>query len=149
MKGNFFSGTTHTWAERLAVLDANTLPVAHYLSSTGWLDNRPAITVRVERNARVFYVGTWLDNLSQQALMKHILDVTGRKGIATPDGVELTRRVRQDGEEIHFLINHERHAQSVRLPWKSHDHLSDRDFDESFSLVPYDVMVLSRLPEGT
>ncbi len=145
IQADFFEGSAHTWAERLSVLDKNVVTIAHYRPSTGWLDDRPAITVRVQGQAMIFYIGTWLDDISQMALIDHILKKTGLEGIQTPPGVELSRRIRDDGEEIFFLINHARRNQSMHLPWKSHDHLSDKDNGIEFTIAPYSVEALTRL----
>jgi hypothetical protein len=74
----------------------------------------------------------------------HILKMVNRDGIETPAGVEICPRVRQDGQEIYFLINHERRSHSVRLPWKAHDHLGEQDLEEEFTLAPYSVCGLTK-----
>lgn len=143
VEGDLFTGSARIWAERLAPLDKNTKTLARYAASTGWLDNRPAVTVHAQGQAQVFYVGAWLDEASQQKLINHILEATGQETIPTPAGVELSTRLQPDGREIHFLINHTREAQSVRLPWTTHDHLGNQDLGKEFSLEPYQVAVLT------
>ncbi len=143
--GNFFDGSSSIWAERLAVLDKNVTPIAWYQSATGWLDGQPAVTVRVQGQAMIFYVGTWLDDLSQRALLSHILKTTGQTVVETPQGVELSCRRRQDGQEIYFLINHERRNNSVRLPWKCYNHLGGETLENEFTVAPYSVAVLTKV----
>jgi beta-galactosidase len=145
VKGQFLHGSAGIWAERLAVLDKNVTILARYRDPAGWLDDRPAVTVCRQGEGLVFYVAAWLDEASQHALIKHILEMTGLAGIATPPGVELSTRRKADGQTIHFVINHTRRSQSVRLPWKSHDGLSGKDFGKDFTLEPYGVAVLSPL----
>jgi beta-galactosidase GanA len=83
-----------------------------------------------------------LDLMKQAHInVAHILKMANRDGIETPAGVEIRPRVRQDGPEIYFLINHERRSHSVRLLWKAHDHLGEQDLEEEFTLAPYSICV--------
>jgi beta-galactosidase GanA len=93
----------------------------------------------------IYYVGAWLDSHSQTILIKHILQNAAIKSIELPAGVEWASRVRPDGQDVHFLINHENKNQSVRLPYKTHDHLNDQDLNEECQLAPYSVLVLTQL----
>jgi beta-galactosidase len=146
VKGNFFMGSAKIWAERLKLRDEKSVAVvAHYRASNGWLDDRPAVTVRSHRGGFVYYVGAWLDDYSQKALVAHILEQAIGQAIETPTGVEIRTRVRGDGQEIYFLINHERQEHTVRLPWTAHDHLGGQDLEGEFSLAPYSVCVLTRI----
>jgi beta-galactosidase len=146
IEGALFAGYAKIWAERLKILDEQaTGVIGRYQASNGWLDDQPAITVRAEGNGLIYYVGAWLDGASQQILIKHILKKANQGEIETPPGVELRARVRPDGQEIYFLINHERINQSIQLPWKTIDHLSDQELEGTFTLAPYRVVVLSAL----
>jgi beta-galactosidase len=146
VKGTIFNGSAKIWAERLKILDERaTAVIASYQASNGWLDEQPAITVRAERSSLVYYIGTWLDESCQQILINHILKNTYLRDIETPPGVELRTRVRPDGQEIYFLINHTRTNQSLHLPWKTYDHLSGQNLEDTATLAPYGVIVLSRL----
>jgi beta-galactosidase len=148
VEGTLFSGYAKIWAERLKILDEQgTAVIGRYQASNGWLDDQPAITVRAEGDGLVYYVGAWLDEASQQKLIQQILKGADLGEMMPPPGVELRTRLRPDGQEIHFLINHERIHQSIQLPWKSIDHLSDQELEGTFTLAPYHVVVLSRLRE--
>jgi beta-galactosidase len=145
VKGSLFEGNAYIWAERLKLMDENaTAIVARYRPSNGWLDEQPAVTVRSQHGGFVYYIGAWLDDSSQKTLVDHILKMVNRDGIETPAGVEIRPRVREDGQEIYFLINHERQSHSVQLPWKAHDHLGEQDLEEKFILAPYSVCVLTK-----
>lgn len=146
IKGTIFTGSAKIWAERLKILDEQaTAKIAWYQASNGWLDEQPAITVRSEKSGLIYYIGAWLDEASQQILINHILKNAGQHAVDTPPGVELCTRIRPDGQEIYFLINHSRTNQSIQLPWKTYDHLSGQKLEEMFSLSPYSVVVFSRL----
>jgi len=145
VSGRIFNGTAGIWAERIKILDENaTAPIARYQATNGWLEEQPAITVRVSKNSMIYYVGAWLDAHSQAALIKHILKNAAIKSIELPAGVEWSARVRPDGQEVHFVINHERRAQSIHLPWQAHNHLSDQDIEGDTELAPYSVLILTR-----
>lgn len=144
--GTLLNGSAKIWAERLAILDQPAVSVlGRYQASNGWLDGEPAITVRACGNGRVYYVGAWLDEPSQHILIDHILKNAGQPRMDMPAEVEWRTRVRPDGQEIHFLINHARLERSIHLPWKTFDHLSSRELEQDFTLAPYGVFVLSRL----
>ena len=148
VKGTIFAGYAKIWAERLKILDEKASAViGRYQASNGWLDQQPAITVRAEGNGLVYYVGAWLDDTSQRILIDHVLKNASQRKLETPPGVEWRTRVRPNGEEIHFLINHLRTSQSIHLPWGTFDHLSSQKLEDTFTLAPYSVIVLSRLVE--
>jgi beta-galactosidase len=145
VEGNLFKGTSKLWAERLKILDANlAIPAAYYGNANGWLDNQPAITAHPFGNGMVYYIGAYLDETSQQALMDHILSIAGMQPIQTPTGVEVRTRLSQAGEEIYFFINHERLEQTVHLPWPAHDHLNQQEIEGALPLPPYGVAILTK-----
>jgi len=146
VKGTIFEGSTRIWAERLKILDEKaTAVIGRYRDSNGWLDEHPAVTVRSDGSGLVYYLGAWLDDISQQKLITHILKNAYLHLLETPPGVELRTRIRPDKQEIHFLINHMRVNQSIHLPWKTFDHLGNQKLEETFTLAPYSVVILSRL----
>jgi beta-galactosidase len=148
IKATIFNGIAKIWAERLKILDEQaTVVIGRYQASNGWLDEQPAITVRAEGNGLVYYVGAWLDETSQQLLINYILRNANQHEPETPPGVELGARVRPDGQKIYFLINHTRTNQAIQLPWKTYDHLSGHNLEDTFTLAPYCVVVLSRSVE--
>jgi beta-galactosidase len=148
--GNWFEGRSELWAERLKVLNQDrTQIIARYGPCNGWLDDRIAITVHPYGRGLVYYVGVYLDEAAQQALVDRIAQMLAiRPVMDTPPGVEARLRVDVDGKRIYVLINHEREEQLVSLPWQAHEHLSGRPVTEALKLGPYDVAVLTRLSEG-
>ena len=145
VKGNLFEGTSRLWAERLRLLDANlTIPAARYGASNGWLDDQVAVAVHPYGRGMVYYVGAYLDEVSQQALMDHTLVTAGIRSIQTPSGVEVRTRVKADGEEIYFVINHTRTEQTLRLPWAGREHLTQQEVKGEIKLPAYGVVVLTK-----
>jgi beta-galactosidase len=144
--GNWFSGQATLWAERLRVRDEkHTSPAAKYGPSNGWLDDQLAITVRACGRGLVYYVGAYLDEAAQQALMDRILATASIKPtLSSPPGVEVCRRVRPDGAAVWIVINHTRAEQVVALPWPARDHLSGHEVQTELSLPAYGVAVLTR-----
>jgi beta-galactosidase len=147
--GNWFTGTSRLWAERLKVRDKdNTHAVARFGAANGWLDDQLAITVHSYGRGLVYYVGTYLDEDAQQALMDHIVRMVGvRPVLKTPAGVEARLRVAPDGKRIYILVNHEREEQEVSLPWPAHEHLGSQPVADELKLAPCGVAILTRLEE--
>jgi beta-galactosidase len=145
VKGNLFQGTSKIWAERLKILDPNlTIPVARYGAANGWLDDQVAITVHPYGKGMVYYVGAYLDEVSQQKLMDQILSTAGIQSVQTPSGVEVRTRINSKGTEIFFVINHSRSEQMISLPWPAHDHLNRQEVKEKIKLPPYGIMILTK-----
>ncbi|MBM4464494.1 MAG: beta-galactosidase [Chloroflexi bacterium] len=145
--GEWFTGTSRLWAERLRVLDeTGTQVIARYGESNGWLNGHPAVTVHPHGQGRVVFVGAYLDEVSQQSLLDRITSAAGVQPVMeTPVGVEARRRVTAAGEEVFIAINHERAEQLMRLPWPAREHLSGQSVGEELRLAPYGVAVLTRL----
>jgi beta-galactosidase len=145
VKGNLFKGTSRLWAERLRLLDINlTIPVARYGASNGWLDDQVAVAVHPYEKGMVYYVGAYLDEASQQALMDQILITSGIRPIQAPDGVEIRTRVKTDGGEIYFVINHSHKEQILHLPWAGREHLSQQEIEGEIKLPPFGVAILTK-----
>jgi Beta-galactosidase len=150
--GKSVSGESRLWAERLRVLDTTqfTQVVARYGKENGWLDDQVAITVNPKRNstAFVYYVGAYLDEAAQSALMDLILTASDiQVPWQVPEGVEICQRVspaRDGGEKIYIIINHHKEPQKVALRWKAHEHLSDTTCQEELALPSYGVAILTR-----
>ena len=144
--GNWFSGVSRLWAERLALQkDSDVRVIARYGASNGWLDDQVAITVRAHGTGLVYYVGAYLDDEAQQALIAHMMPLASvRPALEAPDGVEVRRRWKADGSAVYVAINHTRMRQSLILPWPMHEHLSTREAEEALELEPYGVAVLTR-----
>jgi beta-galactosidase len=146
VKGNWFSGVSRLWAERLRPLNYITASIAKYGPSNGWLDDQIGITVNSHHGGLVYYVGTYLDDAAQDALLGHILQTAGiRPPLEAPPGVEVCKRVSAEGEDIFIVINHKRAEQVVKLPWPAQEHLSGSQVPEEVKLAPYGVVVLTRL----
>ena len=147
LKGNWFTGISRTWAEILKIVDTSvTLMVAKYDEGTGWFDNQIAITVKAVRNGMVYYVGAYLDDGAQAALMSRIAQVAGiTKLIDTPLGVTASRRTTPDKKEILILINHTRLEQTVNLASNTYDdHLTQMRHAGFIKLQPFGVAVLTK-----
>jgi beta-galactosidase len=126
----------------------NTHIVARFGASNGWLDDQLAITVHSYGRGLVYYVGTYLDEDAQQALMDHIVRMVGvRPVLKTPAGVEARLRVAPDGKRIYILVNHEGEERLVSLPWSAHEHLGGQPVAGDLKLAPYGVSILTRLEE--
>jgi beta-galactosidase len=146
VKANWFDGVSRLWAERLRTRDeADTHVAARYGPSNGWLDDQLAVSVHSYGKGLVYYVGAYLDERSQQALIDHIVNMAGVKpAMETPTGVEARRRVKAGGESIVILINHEREEQIMALPWPAREHLAGQSLVGELTLGPYGVAVLTR-----
>jgi beta-galactosidase len=143
--GDGWQGTSRIWAERLRLRDASTQVLATYGPSNGWLDGQPAITQHPYGKGRVTFVGAYLDDESQAALLQRITMQSGVQPVLeTPEGVEACRRVGEDGQEMLILINYTRSEQRVALPWPAREHLRGGEIKGVVELESVDVAVVSR-----
>ncbi len=147
--GKSINGTSSLWTERLRILDKAqmTQVVARYGKQNGWLDGQIAITVNPQKNATafVYYVGAYLDETAQSALMNLILTASDiRPPLETPRGVEVCQRVSPGGEKIFIVINHRNEPQKVALPWNAREHLGDITCQGELTLSAYGVAILTR-----
>ena len=150
VKGNWFSGTSEIWAERLRVADERaTSVVARYGPGNGWLENQNAITVHVHGGiGLVYYLGCYLDDAAQLAFTERILKLRNVTApLITPSGVEVCVRTNPQGEKIYIVINHEQVEKRIQIPWKAHEHLSGFPGSGELRLLPYSVVVLKRIEE--
>jgi beta-galactosidase len=146
VQGDWFTGSSSLWAERLRVLDpAETQVVARYGASNGWLDGQAAVTVHRYGRGLVTFVGAYLDEAAQQALLDQIVTQAGIQPVLeTPKGVEARKRVGAQRQEVWIVINHEREEKQVHLAWPAQEHLSGDAVNGDLSLGPYGVAVLTR-----
>ncbi|MBN1219358.1 MAG: beta-galactosidase [Anaerolineae bacterium] len=146
VKGNWFEGYSHQWAELLNLTDKLGAAIAHYGPANGWLDDQLAITVRSHKSGLVYYVGTYLDEAAQYALLERFTQTVklSRPRITAPQGVEIRTLVNPDKTEIWLAINHQRTGKIVESPWPVLEHLSGKTFEGKFKLAPYGVAVLTR-----
>jgi beta-galactosidase len=141
----WFGGESRLWAERLKVLDEDRTEVlARFGPSNGWLDDQPAITSRPFGKGWVYFVGAYLDDDAQRALLEYIASGSRVSPLLeTPAGVEARKRVNAEGAEIVFVINHKRSKECVQLPWPAFDHLSRCAVNGMLPLAPYGVAILT------
>ena len=145
--GNWFSGVSRLWAERLRMLDeTRAVAIARYGESNGWLDDQIAIAVHPHGRGLVYSVGAYLDQATQQAFIDHVVKTTNIKpAMETPKGVEARRWINAEGTKGFIIINHTRAKQLVQLPQAMREHLDERTLETELELGPYGVAVLTRL----
>jgi len=145
--GNWFSGVSRLWAERLRVLDEDrTTAVARYGKANGWLDDQIAITVHPHGRGLVYFVGVYLDDAAQQTFIDHVVKMARvRPVMETPAGIEVRRLVNAERTAVFVMINHTPAERLVQLPWQAHEHLSGQSVEGELKLAPYEVAVLTRL----
>jgi beta-galactosidase len=149
INGNWFSGTTRMWAERLKPLNNITTPIARYGASNGWLNDQYAITVTIHKQGLVYYVGAYLDENAQLAFMDRVAEQARIKPVMlTPQGVEACKRVSTEGKDILILINHTTEERVVPLPWVAHEHLMGLSLEGEVRMAPYGILVLTKSSDG-
>jgi beta-galactosidase len=148
--GNLFQGTASIWAERLRLLGGQyTTVMARYGQSNGWLDGQAAVTVNPYGSGFVYMVGAYLDDASQQAIVKQALSMCNLESFETLESLEVRSRIRTDGEQVYFVINHSNETQEFYLPWPAREHISQQSLAVgSIDFVPYGVAILTK-EQGT
>ena len=144
--GNWFSGVSWLWAERLRVLDEDrTTAVARYGKANGWLDDQIAITVHPHGRGLVYLVGVYLDDAAQQTFIDHVVKMAGvRPVMETPAGIEVRRLVNAERTGVFVMINHTPAERLVQLPWQAREYLSGQLMAGELELAPYGVAILTR-----
>jgi len=117
--------------------------IARYKKSNGWLDGQVAISVNSFGKGLVYTIGTCLDGPAQQELMARLLKTARVTTITTPPGIEISARVRPDGEKVYIVINHTAAECPIRLPWPSFEHLGGKPLENEFKLPAYGVAVVT------
>ncbi len=136
-------GNCSIWAERLEVGDEGHA-LASYAKSNGWLDNKAAVTMRDERAGRAYYVGTWLDETMQRSFMEFASDEAGVKPVMdSSKGVEVCRRVAEDGRTVYILINHSREPAQLDLPFSATNLFTQKALETPLDLEPNGVAVIA------
>ncbi|MCS6847462.1 MAG: beta-galactosidase [Anaerolineae bacterium] len=133
-------GSAHIWAEWL-VPHPGAQVLMTYGAANGYLNGQAAVTMKPHASGGcVYYLGAWLDDALQDALMGWIVARAGVEPVlpGLPAGVHAMRR-----GEAYVLIN-DTEAKSVTLPWRAKDHLSGRTA-KRFMLGPWDVIVATRV----
>lgn len=145
--GDLPEGKARIWAERLRPLSDKTEILGHYGLSNGWLDGRPALAWHPhESGGGVLYVGAWLEEALQKALINWLVSRTHLQASYgdVPEGVEVAKRMAPDGSRtLYFVINHTRrsHALPTVAPLQPPltDLISGARFEENIPLAPYEV----------
>jgi beta-galactosidase len=78
--------------------------------------DQPALTVNRLGNGQAYYIATQGNDELLDRLAAHLCREAGVEAVLdSPEGVEVTKRVRDDGRAIYFLLNYNEQAQSVKL----------------------------------
>jgi len=145
IKGPWLSGQSRQWAERIKIVGKIPPAIfARYEKCNGWLDDQLAITMTAYGMGATYYVGAYLDDNSQNALVDSIVRAALLKPLVTPAGVEHHTRTTPEGADIHFVINHEREEKVLPIPWPAWDHLAAQRIEKYIKLPPYGVVVLTQ-----
>ncbi|HZO71859.1 MAG TPA: beta-galactosidase [Ktedonobacteraceae bacterium] len=106
--------------------------------------NGPALTIHQFGQGHAYYLATHGNTdllgklLRERCQQAHISPV-----LATPTGIEATKRVRADGRELFFLLNHTELAQQVKLPAGTFTSLLDgKTVEGSVDVKGLEVVVL-------
>lgn len=137
------SSTHHLLIDRLVLEGAS--PVVIYRG--GPFDGEPAVTRHEFGAGLSYYLGTYLNASGYEAFFDRILVEKGIGcvlGEAPPTGVEVSVRVRQDGERHLFLLNHDpKSSKQITLPEGAFvDLLSGEGYEGALTLEPMGVRVL-------
>jgi beta-galactosidase len=144
VKGNWFTGQSNLWAERLALVGQKSARVvARYGKSNGWLDNQIAISVNTYGKGLVYYVGAYLDETTQQEFLARLLKTAKVTTIVSAPGIEIRTRVRSSGEEVYIVINHTSTRHTIQMPWPCTEHLTGAALAAEFKLSAYGVVVVT------
>ncbi|MFC1960550.1 beta-galactosidase [Chloroflexota bacterium] len=135
--GQKFAATT--WADVLQPQDAEV--VAHYQGD--FYAGRPAITFQQFGEGKTIYVGTIGGSDLNDAIAKWVLEAAEIAPLLSPPaGVEVATRW-HGNQQLVFVLNHSSAAQRVQLDQAYHDILSDKSFDATAEVAPYDVLILT------
>jgi len=135
------------WGELIHLEGAQALGVF----TSDYYANQPALTMHSFGQGRAYYLATQPSDellvrlarlLCQQANVAPVLQ--------SPEGVEVTKRVRADGRAVYFLLNHTEQAQQVTLPMGCFTSLLDeKRVEGSVEIAAVGVIVLlSETAEG-
>lgn len=131
-------------AERIHLRGATAL--GHYTKN--FFAGEPAATVNSFGRGKAYYLATFP---RAEDLTEIIADLAKEQGIASPlangvrppAGVEVTERVKANGERHLYLVHHGKQSANVPLPEGTHrDLLTDETFEGSLSMAQYDVRIL-------
>jgi beta-galactosidase len=144
--GKLFTGESQMWAERLIPIgDEKARTIARYGKSNGWLDEQIAISVHSYEKGLVYYVGAYLDETSQKALLARMLKTAAVTTVTAPPGIEISTRVRPGGEIVYIVINHTNAENTIHMPWPVLNHLTGEKTQSELNFAPYGVAVVTQL----
>lgn len=106
--------------------------------------NGPALTVHEYGQGKAYYLATQGNEALLAGLAHMLCEESGVSPVMhVPDGVEATRRVRADGREIYFLLNHSANQVDVALPAGSFVSLLNNEIvEEQVNIAALDVAIL-------
>jgi len=128
------------WGELIHLEGATALGVF----ASDYYANGPALTVNRFGEGKAYYLATQGSDELLATLARLLCEEANVSPLlAVPNGVEVTRRVRADGQSVYFLLNHNETAQTVTLPAGSCISLLDgRELQGSLEIDARDVVVL-------
>ncbi|TFH05639.1 MAG: hypothetical protein E4H09_01655, partial [Spirochaetales bacterium] len=110
---------------------------------SGWRAGLPALTSHGFGDGVVYYLGTALDDLGMDALIRYLCGKTGVQPVMdTAAGVHAYER-RGETERLVFLLNFTESEQAVQLPGGWVDCLTDERVD-SVAIPAVDLRILAR-----
>ena len=117
VSGDWGSGDTSVWAERLGTSSSDAQVLMRYGKSNGWLDDQPAAITRPYGKGRITYIGALLDDKLMAAAAEWMVKDSGVTPVfgSVPDGIEVSRRS-GDGKDVLVFINFAQENRSVALP---------------------------------
>jgi len=106
--------------------------------------NQPALTVNQAGKGQAYYIATQGNNELLDRLAQHLCKEAGVESVLeSPDGVEVTKRIRSDGRPVYFLLNYNEQAQRVGLPRGTFRSLLDeKSVQDEVEIAARDVVVL-------
>ncbi len=128
--------TADVWTEHLHLAGAEA--VAHY--EDGPVPGVPALTRNSFGSGVAWYAPCRLDQAATDELVRRIVEEAGIAHDETPPGVEVVRRVADDGRAWRFVINHTDAAATLAL--RGHDLVADRPVTEALVVEAGGVAVV-------
>ena len=141
--GEWGSGSSKLWAERLTVNDAQSHVLMRYGKSNGWLDGQAAAITREVGKGRITYIGAWLDEATMARATEWMLKDSGVQPVElqVPEGVEFS--IRNNAERTAWIfVNLSSGPQTIALPAEMTNVLAGSK-TRSVSLDRFGVAVLS------
>ncbi|HIZ36552.1 MAG TPA: beta-galactosidase [Candidatus Ruania gallistercoris] len=129
------------WTERIEVTTAE----VRRSFADGPLPGGPAITRNPVGQGAAWYVATRQDEAGTAALLEELLAEAGVQPVAqVPRGVEVTRRVAEDGTGFLFLLNHT--AEQVQVEAKGTDLVAGSEVRGQITIAAGAVAVVQEQP---